>query len=611
MIRKVVCLGLALAFILLLGCSVQSNEIFVSPDGNDAALGTLSAPVKSLHRAAELVREKAGQVPVTVKLSGGVYSLSDALKLGPEDGGTTDEPVRWEAMPGEKAIISGGIRVDNWKKEEDGSWSTMLPETYQGTFRSLFINGERATRARYPDEGYLRVGKAGKDKRTNFYFSENDIPDLKNIEGLELILLHDWSLTRIPVKSIDQVTRQLTAIDSIGAQLPFFTLTHWEEHPRYYLENVHEICDQPGEWYADFNARKLYYHPQPGEIIGETYGIIPLAEKLIVIEGSEEQHAGYISFKGITFEHTAYELPEHGYCGIQACMFSDRKANQSNWSKVPAAIELDMAEHCSFDQCTIRNTGGSGIWIRRNCLECVISASHIHDISGNGVNIGEGNDRMADGSPWWRSSPEDVSRGNRVSQSLIEQCGVQFYGAVGIWCGLVANTMIEHNEIRDLPYSGISIGWMWTPEPTPCRENTIHANHIHHILNILSDGGGIYSLGLQPGSRITDNLIHDVQVNAGRAESNGMFLDEGTKELVIENNIVFNIARSPLRFHKAHHPTMVRDNVLVCSEDIPSIAYNNTSEADIQKSGNIVLSQSSESDMRRLEALVKEWSPQP
>ncbi len=147
---------------------------------------------------------------------------------------------------------------------------------------------------------------------------------------------------------------------------------------------------------------------------------------------------------------------------------------------------------------------------------------------------------------------------------------------------------------------------MWAPEPTHCRENTLHANHIHHILTILSDGGGIYSLGLQPGSRITNNLIHDVKVNAGRAESNGMFLDEGTKELVIENNIIYNIARSPLRFHKAAHPNLVQNNVLVCKDQIPPIAYNNTREADIQKTENIILSQSSDSDMLRLEELVKE-----
>jgi len=598
--------ALVLALIMLLDCGAQSMEIYVSPDGNDGAAGTLSAPVKSLHRAAELAGEKTGKMPVTVFLSGGNYPISTPLKLRPEDGGTAEAPVLWEAMPGEKVRISGGIRVDNWKQEENGSWSAVLPANYQGTFRSFYVNGKRATRARYPDNAYLRVGKAGKDKRTNFYFNENDIPAIKNTEGLELILLHDWSITRIPVKSIDQKARQLTAVDSIGARIPFFTLTHWEEHPRYYLENVQEFCDEPGEWYTDFDARKIYYQPLPGDKIGETFGIIPLAEKLIVIEGSKVQHAAYISFRGITFQHTDWPLPESGYCGIQACMHTDRKSNNIGWSKVSAAIELNLADHCSFDQCTIRHTGGTGIWIGRNCSENVISRCHIHDISGNGVNIGEGKDRLIGGTTWWRSSPEETSRGNRISHSLIEHCGIQFYGAVGIWCGLVANTVIDHNEIRDLPYSGISVGWIWTSDPSPCRENTIHANHIHHIMNKLSDGGGIYSLGLQPGSRITQNLIHDVQVNAGSAESNGMFLDEGTKELLIENNIVYNIARSPLRFHKAHHPNIVRNNVLVCQNDIPPLRYNSTREADIQKTGNIILNQSSESDMKRLQELIKE-----
>jgi hypothetical protein len=171
----------------------------------------------------------------------------------------------------------------------------------------------------------------------------------------------------------------------------------------------------------------------------------------------------------------------------------------------------------------------------------------------------------------------------------------------------VANTVIEYNEIRDLPYTGVSVGWMWNPEPTPCKSNTIHANHIHHILNILSDGGGIYSLGLQPGSRISHNLIHDVQVNAGRAESNGMFLDEGTKELVVDKNIIYGIAKSPLRFHKAYAPTIVSNNVLACKDQSPPIAYNRTREEDIQKENNTILHPSSEADRLILEEKVNEW----
>lgn len=598
-----------MAVIMLNACNSPSLEIYVSPQGNDAAEGTLSAPINSLKHAAKLAREKAGQVPVTIFLDGGVYGLSEALVLGPDDGGSADFPVQWKAMPGASPVISGGIPVNQWEQEEDGSWSASFPAIYQGTFRSLYVNGTRAIRARHPNEEYLRVGKAGDDLRTHFFFEENEIPEVEDTEGMELIFLHDWSVTRIPVKSIDWKARQLTAADSVGSRLNFFTMTHWEKQARYYLENVPEFCDQPGEWYADFSNRRLYYRPLPGEVMDETIGIIPLSEKLIVIEGSEDKHASHISFQGITFEHTSWKVPQKGYCGIQACMFSDRGEKSPKWSKIPAAIELDLADHCSFHQCILRKTGGSGIWIRRSCMDCSISESHIYDISGNGVCIGEGQDRLVDEVPWWQSAPEEVSSRNRLGQSLIERCGQQFYGAVGIWCGLVASTVIEQNEIRDLPYTGVSIGWMWTPEPTPCRENTVHANHIHHIMKILSDGGGIYSLGLQPGSRITSNLIHDVQVNVGRAESNGMFLDEGTKELRIENNIVYNIAKSPLRFHKAYHPTLVSNNVLVHGEKVPPIAYNSTREEDIEKIGNTLLNQSIDTDKLRLEELIKGWSP--
>jgi hypothetical protein len=586
------------------GCGPKSLEIFVSPDGDDAAKGSRQAPVKSLQRAAELTAGKAGQVPVNIYLDGGTYALTAPLRLGPGESGTAVTPVRWEALPGENPVISGGIPLNSWIPEEDGTWSAPLPASYQGSFRSLYVNGRRAIRARHPNEGYLRVAKAGEDDRTNFQFGENDIPATSNTEGMELVLLHDWSVTRIPVQSIDRRTRKLTTVDSIGARLSFFTLTNWEDHPRYYLENVKEFCDQPGEWHTDLQAGKILYRPLPGEQIEEISAILPLAGQLLVVEGGEEKHAAHISFSGITFEHTAWELPEKGYCGVQACMFSDRTSSQSTWSKVPAAIELNLADHCSFEQCTIRNIEGSGIWIGRNSSDCLITGSVIHTISGNGVNIGEGSDRISDGMPWWKSSPEEVSRGNRVSHCLIEKCGVQFHGAVGIWCGLVDSTVLEHNEIRNLPYSGISVGWMWNSDPTPCRKNIIHANHIHHVLLTLSDGGGIYSLGLQPESRITNNLIHDVKVNSGRAESNGMFLDEGTKELVVENNIIYNIARSPLRFHRAQYPNLVLDNFLACSEGIPPIRYNNTLEDDIRKSGNLILDQTSESDMRRLQELV-------
>jgi hypothetical protein len=202
--------------------------------------------------------------------------------------------------------------------------------------------------------------------------------------------------------------------------------------------------------------------------------------------------------------------------------------------------------------------------------------------------IGEGQDRIVAGGPWWKTAPQQAAIGNKVVDSDISDCGVQFYGAVGIWCGLTAETKLTNNEIYNLPYTGISIGWMWSPVATPCRDNTIQQNHIHHVMQKLSDGGGIYMLGLQPGSKLVDNHIHDISVNAGRAESNGMFLDEGTKDVLVQNNLIHNIAKSPLRFHRASR-NIVKDNYLFSLSTIPGITYNNTLPEDIKKEGNLII----------------------
>lgn len=587
----------------LFGCGESKYEIYLSPNGDDNAIGSLNDPIATLQRALELTRKQAGKIPVTIHLYGGTYHLTEPLELTLEDSGNEENPIKWKAVEGENPLISGGIAVKDWRLELDGSWSVLLPKNFNGSFNTLYLNDNRATRARHPNNDYLRINKSGEDRRTNFYFNKNAFLRPKNVSTLELVFLHDWSITRIDVQSIDWDNNQLFTVDSIGARLPFFKIDNWEKQPRYYLENAPEFFDTSGEWYCDYEERKIYYHPKSEDDINNTVGIIPVSTQLLTINGDNSNHTGFINFDGITFAYTNWEIPESGYCGIQACMYSDRSKDEQIWQKIPAAIELNQVENVTFSNCTIKHTGGSGIWIKQNSLSCEISNSHIYDIAGNGINVGEGSDRLVNGIPWWKSAPKQVSNSNRISNSLIEDCGEQFFGAVGIWGGLVSNTIIEQNEIRNLPYTGVSIGWMWDTTATPCKENIISSNHIHNIMNILSDGGGIYSLGQQPGSRLVDNLIHDVTLNIGRAESNGMFLDEGTRDLVVENNIIYNIARSPLRFHKAFN-NLVQKNILVCGKDIPPIRYNRTKEENIEKNENIYLSQSSEKDMQLLQDLL-------
>lgn len=590
-------------FFISCECATHQYDIYVSLEGSSGNPGTIDQPIPSPHEAAIRARNIKKDQEVTIWLAGGTYNTPNAIDLG-----IADSMTNWRAMPNEKPVISGGRLLPKWQMDENGLYFSTLDESYPKQIRELFINGKRATRARHPNNGYLRIAQAGEDKRTNFYFNQGDFPEMQSPKNLELVLLHDWSISRIVVESIDWTKYHLTTVDWIGAKvLDFFNLTNWEKQPRYFLENAREFLDSPGEWFYDESSRNIFYFPKPEDDTHTIEAVVPMASQLLTIQGNRttREKVNNITFEGITFEHTAWQLPTDGYCGIQACMFDNRSGKSENWDWVPAAIEVDLATSCHFKECTVGHAGGSGIWLRQDTDNCSISSCHIYDISGNGINIGEGQKRLADveGKSWWQTNPEQATSEIEVSNSLIEQCGQQFYGAVGIWGGLVAKTNIKRNEIRNLPYTGISIGWMWNPQPTPCRENTIHGNHIHQVLNKLSDGGGIYSLGLQPGSRIANNLIHDVKLNAGRAESNGMFLDEGVTDVVVENNIIYNIAKSPLRFHRAT-TNLVRNNILAHNEGIPPIQYNNTKENDIEKTGNQIIGQHVPGELEKLNQLL-------
>ena len=178
-----------------------------------------------------------------------------------------------------------------------------------------------------------------------------------------------------------------------------------------------------------------------------------------------------------------------------------------------------------------------------------------------------------------------VNENSHVSECIIENCGVTYHGAVGIWIGFARAAIVQNNELRNLPYTGVSVGWQWNDQPTPCQGHSINRNHIHHVMQLLSDGGGIYTLGLQPGTNLTENVIHDVARNAGRAESNGIFMDEGSTSITIEGNLIYNIANSPIRFHRAGANKIV-NNRLVSTPGIPAFSFLASDQAAMTFEGN-------------------------
>ena len=184
--------------------------------------------------------------------------------------------------------------------------------------------------------------------------------------------------------------------------------------------------------------------------------------------------------------------------------------------------------------------GGSGVELADGCRDCVVVGNRVFDASANGIMIGG------------PMIEDRASKGCQVGNNHVFGCGREFYGAIGIWVGFARGTVVSHNLVHDLPYSGISVGWQWNPDPTPCRENRIEYNHVFDVMNRLCDGGCIYTLGFQPGTAITGNHLHGVHrsLMAQGAPNNGIFIDQGSKGYVFERNVIYNTAAQTIRFNQ-------------------------------------------------------------
>ncbi|TWT32952.1 right-handed parallel beta-helix repeat-containing protein [Blastopirellula retiformator] len=569
---------------------LSAAEIHLSPQGDDNAAGTKEAPLKTFSAVLDKLAKSQDAGEIDVILHDGVYPVTQAIEIGPQHQ-PQGAAITFRAAQGARPCISGGREITGWKVADNGAWTTQIPEVKSGDwrFRELFVNAAPAMRARHPNDGYLRIEQSLPDRRSGFTVKPGDVP--AEAVGAELVFLHDWSMSRIDIASVDESTHTLKTKFSIGPSAKHYAIDHFEKHPRYYLENHAALLDAAGEWYLDETSGTLTYLPREGQTLENTNFYAPAAEQLLVVRGVDEKPVRGVQFHGIEFQHCAWTLPPQGYASSQATMHEPRDPAIRSGARLimPAAILFELAEDCGIVDGRIANIGCSGVWLGSRTKNCCVERCLVEDVSGNGINVGEDRTRRVDGQGWSDAAPEQIARGNKVTNCVVRRTGRQFFGSIGVWVAFAAETQITHNEITDTPYSGVSVGWLWNPSPTPVEKNVVEANHIHHVMQRLSDGGGIYTLGRQPGTRLAGNHIHDIPLNAGRAESNGMFLDEGSDQITIAGNLIYNIARSPLRFHKAEQ-MFVRNNVLVCRDAAtPPLRYNSTKPETVEQTDNVVL----------------------
>jgi hypothetical protein len=577
-------------------------ELFVNPaSGNDAWSGKLSAPnadktdgpfatIPAAQLAVRKLKDADGTLPfpVRVVLARGDHVLAEPLHFTHEDSGSPPVPngtygyegpmrsVTYTSAKNGRAIITGGTRITGFtasKLNGKTVWTTHIPAVKDGSwnFTQLFVNRRRAARPVLPRDGktLFRIAKVlgevvlegdihkqlftGQDA---FEFAPGDLQAWRNTTDIEFVALHFWIETRANFASIDVATNtakiqrksRMRLTDDFGA-MP----------AQFYVENVFEALDTPGQWYLDRPTGTLYYLPLPGEKIGTVHVVAPRLTQLVKFEGDipGNKPVRYVRFENVTLSHSEWiSGPELMTATPQAACH------------LPGAIVMRSAQHCALHNCEVSHVGSYAVEINGGSFECEVTRCDIVDLGGGGVKI-------------WHDSPAKGERTDggggadmhatltckriSVADCVIADGGNRHHQAVGVLVGQCSGVQIVHNHIHHFRYSGVSVGWSWGYQEGHAYGNLVEYNHIHDIgMGMLSDMGAIYTLSPQPGTRIRYNLIHDVESRGYGGW--GIYPDEGSSHILIENNVVYRTKSNGFHQHYGKD-NIIRNNVFALGRE--------------------------------------------
>jgi len=514
-------------------------------------------------------------------LRDGVYSLAGPIRFqspeGPQTPGarpTNAVPVSIEAAPGEHPVLSGGLTIGNWKKltanvrglpaaAPGEVWVADAPkwERHVLEFRQLWLNNRKAVRAREPNDGSLARLVAWDKTNQVATIPAVTLAGIKRPSGLEMVVDQVWEIAILRVKSIRrQGTNALLTFKAPESQLEFqhpwpLVTVNAKYRAPFFLADAIEFLDEPGEWFEDVPAGKIYYWPRAGEDMARAQVVVPAIETLVRIEGTPDQPVTGLQFKGITFAHTTWLRPsQQGHVPLQDGMYlldAEKLSPKGTlyhpgldnvaWvGRPPGAVSIKNAESISFDNCTFEHLASAGLDFESGTHDDLVQGCTFRDIGGNGTQVGKFSDSNVETHvPYHPSDEREVCARETIANNVFSDCANEDWGCVGVGVGYGQSISVQHNDIFHLPYTAISVGWGWTKMTNAMRKNLVFANRIHEVGRQLGDLGGIYTLSAQPGTIVAENSISDIAPSPFVPDPKHWFylyLDEGSSGITVRDN---------------------------------------------------------------------------